>query len=114
MSQKPNQTETQDIAKFSANNLTLLSPFRLKRFEVTEKTVQRKDGSGSFISKNYILTISPQQNPSLECEVSVFAKDFDTMKTLAFLHGGFNHIWIKATRDDSKARAPNIYTAFEG
>lgn len=106
MSQTPSE-------KFTANNLDLLSPFRLKHFEVTEKQATRKDG-GTFTSKNYVLIISPQQNPSLEAEVTVFDKDFQVMKTLAFLHGGFNKIWIKATKDASKPRSPNIYTAFEG
>ena len=107
------KNEKQPPEKFTANNLDLLSPFRVKHWEVTEKQATRKDG-GTFTSKNYVLTIVPQQNQELEAEVIVFDKDFQTMKTLAFLHGGFNKIWIKSIKDSSKPRTPNIYTAFAG
>lgn len=110
--QKQEDKHNPNLEQFTARDLQILAPFRIEKWEPVEKQATTKDGR-TFTSTSYVLTITPQANESLKAQVTVFARDFNELKAIAFMNGGFNNTWFKVTRDDSRPRTPNIYSGFK-
>lgn len=106
MSNTDNKTKTQNNTEntFPAKQLPAFSPYQVMGIETITKPVSGTTKEGrtyAFDSKSHILTIKPMKNTSLALTVSVFDAEYQALRAVATLYGGFDKCWITTTIDNS-------------
>lgn len=110
MSENPNtqsqtQTQKEDENTFPIRTLREFSPYRVVSIDTVVKKVEgtQKDSGRtySFDSKNHVVTIVPQKNETVSLKVKMFDQEYQNLRAIATLYGGFDKCWITTQIDPS-------------
>jgi hypothetical protein len=97
-------TPNPDENVFPVKQLTVFSPYQVIGIETIVKPVEgtSKDGrTYSFDSKNHIISIVPAKNKTLVIKVNIFDQEYQTLRAIATLYGGFEKCLITTVIDPS-------------